>query len=298
MNETLHMHRLTSFSLALILVSLLNGKQSYAVLERFNIGVGYGGADELSISTDSPGEFDYKLRLRTANNTESWANTHYTGVENLHRTIRLHCGTNELDSVDNPETGTCISGGPFVRGAFVAGNGGRYAVVKMFNLFCGSIQVADEKTTNNWNSDFDTNVIENFLNNSASSTWCPTSPSPTATPIAKNTIKPTVTPKKIKKPSLVKSLSPTAKFSEQTIVTKTPTPTPVATQGQIIEPKSDDRSTLWIALGAGIVLSILVGTGFLKRNSIKTFLSSLDKNKEEPISSTISQVEQDESIHS
>ena len=280
------MNKLTSLVVALFLFSLFICRQSYAVLERFNIGVGYGGTDELSISTDSPGEFNYNLYLRTANNTESWVNVHYTGVTNLARTIRLHCATNEPDAVDNPTTGTCISGGPFVRGAFVAGNDNHYAVVKLFTLFCGSIQIEKEQTTNNWNSDFNNNPIEEFLDNGASSTWCPAN-SPTATPTPKvsttssMTKKTTPTPTPTKKPVLTKKVpSPTSKFILQTIESETPTPTVVVGQTKKSVSEPENNNSLWVALGAGAALSALAIVGFLKRNSIKAFLSLLNKNKE------------------
>ena len=292
------MYKFIALLIAILLFSLFRDGYSHAVSERFNVGVGYGGVDELTISTDSPGEFNYRLFLRTANNTESWVKVHYTGISNLSRSIRLHCASGEQDAVDNPTTGTCITGGPFVRGAFVAGNDNQFVVVKLFTLFCGSLQVEKQVAANTWNSDFDTNTVEEFLDNGASSTWCPVS-SPTATQTPKvsatssTTKKTTPTPTPTKKPVLTKKVpSPTAKFIAQTIESETPTPTVAVDQTEKSISEPENNNSMWMALGAGTVLSVLAIVGFLKRNSIKTFLSSLNKNKEniqgvvEPINST------------
>ncbi len=275
------MHKFTTLAIVLFLLSLFIGRQSYAVSERFNVGVGYGGVDELTISTDSPGEFNYRLFLRTANNTESWVKVHYTGISNLSRSIRLHCASGEQDAVDNPTTGTCITGGPFVRGAFVAGNDNQFAVVKLFTLFCGSIQVEKQVTTTTWNSDFDTNTVEEFLDNGASSTWCPansptSSPTPTPKKIILPTNKPTSTPTPTKKPTPTKMFpTPTLKLVVQSAVTTIPTPTLALVQTKVTESTPESNSAIWLMVGGGVVLSTLIGVGFLKRNNIKTFLSSL-----------------------
>lgn len=245
------------------MLSLFVGPTAYSVLDTFNVGVGYGGINELTISTDSPGEFDYRLYLRTANNTGSVIRVHYNGVNNFSRSIRLNCATDEINAIDNPTTGTCISGGPFVRGAFIAGNSSKYARVKRFTLFCESVQVLGEESTNNWNADFDNSAIANFLDNGASSTWCPT-PSPV---VNKTFISPT------NKPSTTKTPTPTASEEVSSSTDTSPTPniiTIASTQDTSTENKKPPNLFL---LGSLVFFGILVALSYIKRREFMTVIS-------------------------
>lgn len=188
------MQRFSSKAL-IVLVFLLSVIGAHAVLDRFNVSVGFSGSNELAISTDTPGEFDYSLHLRTADNTPTSISVHYTGVNNFSRRIKLSCVSGEMSIADSAGAGSCVSGGPFVRGVFIAGNSDQFAAVKRFTLFCGTIQIVGDTSTDHWTSDFTSSDVTDFLNNGASSTWCPT-PNPTAsmTPTPTKKITPTRTP--------------------------------------------------------------------------------------------------------
>ncbi len=220
------MRRFVFFFAVLLLVSGL--RTTYAVLDRFNVGVGYSASNELSISTDTPGEFDYTLYLRTADNTPTNISVHYTGVDTFSRKLTLSCDSGETSANDNANTGTCINGGPFVRGVFVAGNSNQFAAAKRFTLFCGSVQILASPTTDHWDSGFTSSEITDFLNNGASSTWCPTPASTTATPTPTPSIKATRTPT----PRVKSSPTPTEELEaiDSSEVTA-PTATPILSTG-------------------------------------------------------------------
>ena len=90
--QTFLMHKFTSLAAVLLLAHLLVSRQVQASLDDFNLGVGHSGSNELTISADSPGEFDYSLYLRTADNTATAISVHYVGVNNLQRAFHLVAG--------------------------------------------------------------------------------------------------------------------------------------------------------------------------------------------------------------
>lgn len=217
------MKRFVLFFLVLFLIAGL--RSSYAVLDRFNVGVGYSASNELSISTDTPGEFDYTLYLRTADNTPTNVSVHYTGVDTFSRKLKLSCDSGETSANDNANTGACINGGPFVRGVFVAGNTNQFAAAKRFTLFCGSVQILASPTTDHWDSGFTSTEITDFLNNGASSTWCPTPASTTSTPTLTPSPKATRTPT----PRSRATPTPTEEIYDETDATTEEIPTPSTT---------------------------------------------------------------------
>lgn len=242
-------------------------KSSHGVLERFNVGVGYSAANQLAISTDTPGEFDYSLYLRSADNAGKTVSVHYNGVNNLQRTITMGCGSDESNATDNPQTGTCLSGGPFVRGAFVAGNNNRYAVVKRFTLFCGTVQIVGEQSTNNWSSgDFYNDAMKDFLDNGASSTWCPPTSTPSQTPTKSlsQSVRPTVRP--TRKPTPTTQPTPAKIDSIVDEVTPSPTLVPTITLSQDSSQKtsSDKMKVFWIGIVTIILVSIGIVVGYIK----------------------------------
>ncbi len=267
------MHKFTSLAAVLLLAHLLVSRQVQASLDDFNLGVGHSGSNELTISADSPGEFDYSLYLRTADNTATAISVHYVGVNNLQRAFHLVCGTDEPSATNNANSGTCITGGPFVRGSLVAGNDNQFARAKNFTLFCGTVQVTGEATTQNLISDLYNNSVKDFLDNGASSTWCPTS-SPTAIP--------TATPTKITTPTN-KVPTPTVMLVAQSVATTIPTPTLAIVQSKAIESTPENNQFLWLMIGGGVVLSTLIGIAFLKRIMIKTYLDSLSRRNEDKL---------------
>lgn len=267
------MRRVLYFIISAFICSAVTTQSSYAVLDRYNVGVGYSAANQLAISTDTPGEFDYYLYLRAADNTGKTVSVHYNGVNNLQRTITLGCGTDESNATDNPQTGTCLSGGPFVRGAFVAGNNNQYAVVKRFTLFCGTVQIVGEQSTNNWSSgDFYNDAIKDFLDNGASSTWCPptSTPSPTPTKSLTKSVRPTVRP--TRKPTPTTQPTPAKIDSIVDEVTPLPTLTPTIVLSQVSSQKTtpDKMKVFWIGIISIILVSVGIVVGYIKIFGEKT----------------------------
>ena len=273
-------------------------KQSQAVLDRYNVGVGYSASNQLAISTDTPGEFEYSLYLRTADNTAKTMTVQYNGVGNLYRTITLSCASDESNATDNPQSGTCLSGGPYVRGAFVAGNNNRYAIVKRFTLFCGTVQIVGEQSTDNWiSSDFYNDAIKDFLDNGASSTWCPSLTTPITTPKATPT----------------KKIIPTPRVSKKRIITNTPTPILIETDDQAIRTTAvpskvptqvtsqipskttspDNMRILWIGIASLILVSTGIVVGYIKifgvKKSVPPTTSIIEGAQEDdlPVDSTL-----------
>lgn len=246
----------------LVLFLIVGLRSSYAVLDRFNVGVGYSASNELSISTDTPGEFDYTLYLRTADNTPTNVSVHYTGVDTFSRKLKLSCDSGETSANDNANTGTCINGGPFVRGVFVAGNANQFAAAKRFTLFCGSVQILASPTTDHWDSGFTSSEITDFLNNGASSTWCPT---PAATTPTRT---PTPSPKATRTPTPRAKVSPSpvveVETGENLAMDELPTPTPiVSTDGASNGYQSATSNPIVQIVGfMMIVLGVLLTTYF------------------------------------
>ncbi len=279
----LNLRRVAISFLILIFVFI---KQSQAVLDRYNVGVGYSASNQLAISTDTPGEFEYSLYLRTADNTAKTTTVQYNGVGNLYRTITLSCASDESNATDNPQSGTCLSGGPFVRGAFVSGNNNRYGVVKRFTLFCGTVQIVGEQSTDNWSSsDFYNDAIKDFLDNGASSTWCPTAPSVTPTPTKSTTKKSAPTPRPTKKP-IIKTPTPTEVPVQLGTIAETPTSTPVPIQNKVETPKNNNFSAILISIGAVIAASTLLVVGYIKIFGAKT-VGIPTENSEEKLNEEI-----------
>lgn len=265
--------------ICLCLFLLLSGRFGYAVLDRYNVGVGYSASNELAISTDTPGEFDYSLYLRAADNNSKTVSVHYTGISNLYRTITLSCGSGESNVTDNPQTGTCMSGGPFVRGAFVAGNNNQYAVVKRFTLFCGSVQIVGEQTTNNWSSgDFYNDAIKDFLDNGASSTWCPSTSISSTTPTITPTKKPSPTSRVIKKRVATSTPVPTAAIKQEQMIVDTPTPTRATARTPLVNKPPDNSTILWVTIVSVVATSAVVVVAYVKFFGTKKSPIPLDEH--------------------
>jgi hypothetical protein len=151
----------------------------YAVNSSFNTGIGRNGTSGLNISADTPGPIKYQLEFKPlGGGRKVTTNTYDDASKNMATTQNVNC----LDGAG------CVADETLVRGVYVAGTEGGYAVAKRFTLFCGSIQVTGEQTTQNWDSAFYQSFADDFLNNGPSAANCP---SPTAAPSPTTALSPT-----------------------------------------------------------------------------------------------------------
>lgn len=189
----------SSFVAAMIVIVAAAGS-TFAAASNFNSGIGRSGNSALNISAETPGPIKYKLEFKPLGGSRQVSESTYdNSSSNFATSVNVKC----LDG------GECSKDDTYVRGVYIVGTEGAYAVAKKFTLFCGSIQVVGEQKTDTWDGTFYTSFADDFLTNGPSTGNCP---SPSATPVAA-----TVTP------SSASNLSPT---TSTTKLKRSPTPEP------------------------------------------------------------------------
>lgn len=248
-----------------IVFAVVAAVATFAATSDYGSGIGRSGTTTLNISADSPGALKYHLEFKPLGGSRQVNEGDYSDTQkNFATSLNIKC----------LEGGECSKDESYVRGVYIVGVEGAYAIAKKFTLFCGSIQVVGEQRTNTWDSSFYNSFADDFLTNGPSSGNCP---SPTTTPVAA-TVTPTgASTNKVSPTSSTKlKTSPTPEPTDEQEKDKpdeeeTPTPTPEE-EGTSFVDSFTQNLPLYIA---GLVLLGVLGYVLYQKNS--GFKAMIDK---------------------
>lgn len=243
-------------------------KDSIAVVPNFNTGIGRSGNSGLNISADTPGPIKYQLEFKPlGGGRKVSANTYDDASKNLAMTVNVNC----LDGAG------CTADETLVRGVYIAGTEGGYAVAKRFTLFCGSIQVTAEQRTDTWTNAFYQSFADDFLNNGPSSGNC-ASPTPQLSPtavvaVSSVTTAPTAPARRVSRTPTLSETEPTDEPVPTPFQAETPTPTPEEEGSGIVAGFVQNLP----AIVAGIILTGVLGFVLYRTNP--GFRAFIDRQK-------------------